>query len=52
MGEYVPLVRRLGGQVIDIAPDSSYHINPMDIQVSIFFDRNRTSYDRAAFKFL
>ena len=35
MGEYAPLVRRLGGQVIDIAPDSSHHINPMDIQMSM-----------------
>ncbi|MEG0756013.1 MAG: DUF87 domain-containing protein, partial [Oscillospiraceae bacterium] len=33
MGEYAPLVRRLGGQVIEIAPDSSNHINPMDILV-------------------
>ena len=32
MGEYAPLVRRLGGQVIDISPDSSQHINPMDNQ--------------------
>lgn len=32
MGEYSPLVRRLGGQVIEIAPDSPHHINPMDIQ--------------------
>ena len=34
MGEYAPLVRRLGGQVIEIAPDSPNHINPMDIQLS------------------
>ena len=27
------LVRRLGGQVIEIAPDSPNHINPMDIQM-------------------
>ena len=33
MGEYAPLVRRLGGQVIEIAPDSPNHINPMDIQM-------------------
>jgi len=32
MGEYAPLVKRLGGQVIEIAPDSPNHINPMDIQ--------------------
>ena len=35
MGEYAPLVRRLGGQVVDIAPDSSHYINPMDIQMSM-----------------
>ena len=27
MGEYAPLVRRLGGQVIEIAPDSPNHIS-------------------------
>lgn len=35
MGEYAPLVKRLGGQVIDIAPDSPCHINPMDIQLEL-----------------
>jgi len=35
MGEYAPLVKRLGGQVIDIAPDSPCHINPMDIQLDL-----------------
>ena len=35
MGEYAPLVRRLGGQVIEIAPDSPNHINPMDIQLDL-----------------
>ncbi len=35
MGEYAPLVRRLGGQVIDISPDSPNHINPMDIQMGL-----------------
>ena len=29
MGEYAPLVRRLGGQVIEIAPDSPHHISPI-----------------------
>ena len=29
MGEYVPLARRLGAQVIEIAPDSPNHLNPM-----------------------
>jgi len=32
MGEYAPLVKRLGGEVIEISPDSPHHINPMDIQ--------------------
>jgi type IV secretory pathway VirB4 component len=31
MGEYSPLVRRLGGQVIEISPNSPHHINPLDI---------------------
>jgi hypothetical protein len=35
MGEYAPLVKRLGGQVIEIAPDSPNYINPMDIQMGI-----------------
>ena len=35
MGEYAPLVRRLGGQVIEISPDSPNHINPMDIQMGM-----------------
>ena len=35
MGEYVPLVRRLGGQIIEIAPDSPNHLNPMDIQLNL-----------------
>ncbi len=32
MGEYTPLVKRLGGQVVEIAPNSPHHLNPMDIQ--------------------
>ena len=35
MGEYAPLVKRLGGQVIEIAPDSPHHLNPMDIQMDL-----------------
>ena len=35
MGEYVPLARRLGGQIIEIAPDSPNHLNPMDIQLNL-----------------
>ena len=31
MGEYSPLIKRLGGQVIEIAPNSQHHINPLDI---------------------
>jgi type IV secretory pathway VirB4 component len=34
MGEYAPLVRRLGGEVIKISPDSPHHINPMDIKLT------------------
>lgn len=37
MGEYAPLVKRLGGEVIDISPDSQLgnYINPMDIQLNL-----------------
>lgn len=35
MGEYSPLVRRLGGQVVEIAPNSPHHLNPMDMDVSL-----------------
>lgn len=35
MGEYAPLVKRLGGEVIDISPDSSHHINPMDLKLNM-----------------
>lgn len=35
MGEYAPLIQRLGGQVIELAPDSDHHINPMDMQTGI-----------------
>ena len=36
MGEYVPLVRRIGdiGEVIEISPDSPHHINPMDLKLT------------------
>ena len=34
MGEYAPLVRRLGGEVIEISPDSPHHINPMDVKLT------------------
>ena len=43
MGEYAPLVRRLGGQVIEIAPDSPNHINPMDIQLTANGDESPLS---------
>ncbi|WP_331669701.1 VirB4-like conjugal transfer ATPase, CD1110 family, partial [Eisenbergiella porci] len=43
MGEYAPLVRRLGGQVIEIAPDSPHHINPMDIRLTVNGDESPLS---------
>ena len=43
MGEYAPLVCRLGGQVIDISPDSQCHINPMDIQMNMADDESPLS---------
>ena len=37
MGEYAPLVRQFGeqGLVVEIAPNSPHHINPMDLDVSL-----------------
>jgi len=40
MAEYAPLVRRLGGEVIEISPDSPHHINPMDIDLTDTGDEN------------
>jgi type IV secretory pathway VirB4 component len=40
MGEYAPLVKRLGGEVIEISPDSPHHINPMDIKLTDTGDEN------------
>ena len=42
MGEYVPLVLRLGdtGEVIEISPDSPHHINPLDIKLNDNGDEN------------
>ena len=38
--EYSPLVRRLGGQVIDISPTSDQYINPMDLTLNYSEDDN------------
>ena len=38
--EYSPLVRRLGGQVIDISPTSEQYINPMDLTLNYSEDDN------------
>ena len=35
MGEYAPLIKRLGGQVLELAPDSPHYINPMALQMSM-----------------
>ena len=35
MGEYAPLIKRLGGLVLELAPDSGNHINPMALQMSL-----------------
>lgn len=32
--EYSPLVKRLGGQVINISPQSHHYVNPMDINMN------------------
>lgn len=42
-GEYYPLVRRLGGQVIRISPVSEDYINPMDINLNYSDDENPLS---------
>ncbi len=38
--EYLSLVQRLGGQVIDISPTSSQYINPMDLNLNYSDDDN------------
>ncbi|MCR4597823.1 MAG: conjugal transfer protein TraE [Acetatifactor sp.] len=38
-GEYYPLVRALGGEVVKLATDSKQYLNPMDIQLSHKGDR-------------
>ncbi len=38
--EYAALVRRLGGQVIDISPTSDQYINPMDLTLNYSDDDN------------
>jgi len=35
MGEYAPLIKRLGGLVLELAPDSPNYINPMALQMSL-----------------
>ena len=35
MGEYAPLVKRLGGVVIEVSPESLHHINPMDLKLNM-----------------
>ena len=40
MGEYVALTKRLGGQVVEIAPNSNHHINPLDIRLNNADDEN------------
>ncbi len=35
MGEYAPLIKRLGGLVLELAPDSPHYINPMALQMSM-----------------
>ena len=42
-GEYYPLVKRLGGQVIRISPVSEDYINPMDINLNYSDDENPLS---------
>lgn len=39
-GEYEPLVRALGGEIIPISANSKRHINPMDIDLGIYDEDN------------
>ena len=39
-GEYHPLVRRLGGQVIKLSLTSPHHVNPMDINLDVDDDED------------
>lgn len=39
-GEYYPLVRELGGQLIKISANSKHHINPMDINTNYSEDED------------
>ena len=41
--EYFPLVQRLGGQVIKIAPTSRQYVNPMDLNLDYSDDENPLS---------
>jgi hypothetical protein len=34
-GEYYPLVKRLGGQVVNLSANSTHYINPLDINLNI-----------------
>src|SRR5699024_2633396 len=43
MGVYAPLVRRLGCLVVEIAPGSPSHIDPMDIQLDLDADESPLS---------
>jgi type IV secretory pathway VirB4 component len=43
MGEYAPLVKRLGGEVIEISPDSKHHINPLDMKLTETDEENPLS---------
>ena len=49
MGEYAPLIKRLGGQVVEIAPNSPHHINPMDITAALTPDNENPMALKADF---
>lgn len=38
--EYAPLVKALGGEVIDLSPNSRHHVNPLDINLNYSEDDN------------
>lgn len=47
-GEYIPLVKALNGQVIDISLNSQHHVNPFDIELN-YEDGQDPIADKCAF---
>ena len=51
--EYAPIARALGGEVIEISPNSQHHINPLDLQDGYEDGENPDCHEiRADYKYL